>query len=74
MLSGLHKLGHKSSAPESSKNTAVQSNPANSSWKETELDVVTAGSPQWMSHQERYELVKNRTYSPVKPSQTQDEE
>ena len=67
-------MGRKSSDPESSKNTAVQSNPANSSWKETADDVVTAGSARWMSHGERYEFVKNRTYSPVKPSKTQDEE
>lgn len=73
MLSGLQKLGCKSSDP-SSKNTAVQSNSANSSWKETADDLVTAGSPQWTSHQERYELVKNRTYSPVKPSKIQDSE
>ena len=74
MLSSLHKKGHKSFAPESSKNTAVQSHSANSSWKETPDDVVTAGSKQWMSHQERYDFVKNRTYSSVKPSRTQDSE
>ena len=44
---------------------------ANSSWKETPDDVVTAGSKQWMSHQERYEFVKNRTYSSVEFSRTQ---
>lgn len=69
MLLGLQKKGGKSSAPESSKNMAVQSELTNSSWKETPEDVVTAGSQQYMSHQERYEFVKNRTYSSVKPSQ-----
>ena len=73
MLSGLHNSEHKNSAPESSKNTASQSDSANSysSWKETPDDVVTAGSKQWMSHKERAQLVRNRSYSPVKPSETQ---
>ena len=44
----------------------------NSSWKETPDDVVATGSKQWMSHQERYEFVRNRTYSSVELSQTQD--
>ena len=69
MLSGLHKREQKSFAPESSKNTDTQSE-ANNSWKETSDDIVTAGSKKFMSHQERYEFVKNRTYSPVKPAQT----
>lgn len=30
---------------------------------ETSDDVVTVGSKQWMSHEKRYEFVKNRTYS-----------
>jgi hypothetical protein len=34
------------------------------SWEETPDDVIMAGSNQVMSHQERYEFVKNRTYSP----------
>jgi hypothetical protein len=66
MLSGLHKR-EQNSAPESSKNTDIQSDSADSSWEETSDDIVTAGSKQFMSHQERYEFVKNRTYSPVKP-------
>ena len=44
----------------------------NSSWEETPDDVVTAGSKQWMSYQERYGFVKNRTYSSDEFSQTQD--
>lgn len=39
------------------------------SWEETPDDVITTGSNQVMSHQERYEFVKNRTYYPVKPSE-----
>ena len=38
------------------------------SWEESSDDVIMAGSNQVMSHQERYEFVKNRTYSPEKPS------
>lgn len=74
MLSGLQKKAQESSAPESSKNTVVQLNSLDSSWKETPDDVVKAGSKQCMSHQERYEFVKNRVYSPVKPSKIQDSE
>ena len=69
MLSGLHKREQKSSALESSENTDTQSE-ANNFWKETSDDIVTAGSKKFMSHQERYEFAKNRSYSPVKPAQT----
>lgn len=68
MLSSLRKREQKSSAPELSKNTDIQLDLADNSWKETSDDIVTAGSKKFMSHQERYEFVKNRTYSPVKPS------
>lgn len=68
MLSGLRKREQKNSVQESSKNMDVQSNSDDSSWMETSEDVVTAGSKQFMSHQERYEFVKNRSYSAVKPS------
>ena len=68
MLSGLRKTEQKSSAPELSKNTDIQLDLADNSWKETSDDIVTAGSKKFMSHQERYEFVKNRTYWPVKPS------
>ncbi len=70
MLSGLRKREQKSSAPESSKNTDIQSESVGNSWQETSDDIVTVGSKECMSHQERYEFVKNRTYYPVKPSQT----
>ena len=33
------------------------------SWMETVDDEVTAGSKQWMSHQERQAFIKSRTYS-----------
>ena len=69
MLLSLRKREQKSSAPESSENTDIQPE-ATSLWKETSDDIVTAGSKKFMSHQERYEFVKNRTYSAVKPSQT----
>lgn len=69
MLSGLRKIEPKNSARESSKSMDIQSNLDNTSWKETSEDIVTAGSKQYMSHQERYEFVKNRSYSPVKPAQ-----
>ncbi len=69
MLSGLHKRAQKNFAQESSKNTDIQSDLTDSSWKETSDDVVTAGTKKFMSHQERYKFVKNRTYSPIKPSQ-----
>lgn len=70
MLSGLRNRKQKSSVPELSKNTAVQSEVIDKSWKETSDDIVTVGSKECMNHQERYEFVKNRTYSPVKLSQT----
>lgn len=68
MLSGLRKREQKNSAQESSKNMDIQSDLDNTAWKETSEDTVTAGSKQYMSHQERYEFVKNRSYSAVKPS------
>ncbi|KJH70838.1 hypothetical protein UH38_15690 [Aliterella atlantica CENA595] len=70
MLSGLPKKEQKNSALMSSKNIDVQSNSDDSSWKETSEDIVTVGCKQFMSHQERYEFVKNRSYSAVKPSPT----
>ncbi len=70
MLSGLRKRAQKNFAQESSKNTGIQSELVGNSWQETSDDVVTVGNNKCMSHQERYEFVKNRTYSPVKPSQT----
>ncbi|MGB3205468.1 MAG: hypothetical protein WBB28_10800 [Crinalium sp.] len=36
---------------------------------ETVDDEITAGSKQCMSHKERYEFVKNRTYSKNKHGQ-----
>ena len=42
----------------------------NDAWLETPEDVVTAGSEQWMSHQDRQALGKNRTYSVTEPAQS----
>ncbi|MGB3206447.1 MAG: hypothetical protein WBB28_15785 [Crinalium sp.] len=43
--------------------------PSDKSWMETVDDEITAGSKQCMSHKERYEFVKNRTYSKNQPGQ-----
>jgi hypothetical protein len=37
---------------------------------ETAEDDVTAGSKQWMSHQERQAFVKNRAYDATEPSES----
>jgi hypothetical protein len=42
----------------------------NNAWLETPEDIVTAGSEQWMGHQDRQALVKNRTYSVTEPTQS----
>ncbi|AFZ34290.1 hypothetical protein Sta7437_0695 [Stanieria cyanosphaera PCC 7437] len=68
MLSALQKTVQNNSVSESSKNTVIQSNSSDHSWKESSDDVVTVGLKRWMSHQERYEFVKNRTYHKDKPS------
>jgi flagellar basal body L-ring protein FlgH len=36
-------------------------------WKETEEDVVTVCINESLTHQERYEYRKNRTYSQTRP-------
>jgi hypothetical protein len=36
---------------------------------ETDDDDVTVGSKQWMSHQERQALVKNRAYAATEPTE-----
>lgn len=41
---------------------------SDNSWEESVSDVMTVGTKQWMSHEDRYEYVKNRTYSKVKPT------
>jgi hypothetical protein len=41
-----------------------------SSRMETVDDVVTVGSTQWMSHQDRQAFVKHRTYSATEPSES----
>jgi hypothetical protein len=42
---------------------------ANESWMETSDDEMGVGFDQSMSHQERYEWLKNRTYSTTKPDE-----
>jgi hypothetical protein len=72
MLSGLRKKAQQNSSIDSKASMESQAVPPENSWVETPDDVVTAGSEQWMSHQDRQSLVKNRTYSvtePAKPSQ-----
>lgn len=59
MLSGLRKREQKDSALTSSKNMDFQSNLDDTSWKETSEDIVTAGSKQYMSHQERFDILPN---------------
>lgn len=73
MLSGLPKKKRNNSAPESSENTECLSSLADHSWQETADDVITAGSEQSMSHQERYEFVKNRKYYPLENAFAQDQ-
>lgn len=67
MLSSLQKKEQKNSAEDWNNTTAPQSyltdSSCDSSCMETSDDVVTVGSKQWMSHEKRYEFVKNRTYS-----------
>ncbi|MGB3206882.1 MAG: hypothetical protein WBB28_18010 [Crinalium sp.] len=43
--------------------------PSNNPLMETPDDEITTGSQQYMSHEERYRFVKNRTYSKFKPEQ-----
>ena len=67
MLSGLPKNKQNSFAQESKKDMDSQHLSHNDGWEENPNDVIMAGSNQVMSHQERYEFVKNRVYSPTKP-------
>jgi hypothetical protein len=41
--------------------------PENDNWKETENDVVTVCIDESLTHQERYEYRKNRTYYKTRP-------
>lgn len=68
MLSGLQHKKQKDSVDGKSTPTESQSNYPEKSWMETSDDVVTVGSKRWMSHLDRHEHVKNRTYSKTKPS------
>jgi hypothetical protein len=69
MLSDLRKKGQQSSLKDSKMPTDSPTAPYDSSWIETAEDDVTAGSKQWMGHQERQALVKNRAYAATEPSE-----
>jgi hypothetical protein len=68
MLSGLQNKGKRDSSLDSKVPTEPLDVLPNISWMETPDDVVTSGSEQWMSHQERQTLIKNRTYSATEPA------
>jgi hypothetical protein len=63
MLSDLRNKGRQSALKDSRVPTEPPTVPHDSAWIETADDDVTAGSKQWMSHQERQALVKNRAYA-----------
>jgi hypothetical protein len=63
MRSDLQNKGRQNSSKDSRVPTEPPTVPHNSSWMETADDDVTAGSKQWMSHQERQAFVKNRAYT-----------
>jgi hypothetical protein len=70
MRSDLRKKGQQSSLKDSKMPTEPPTVPHDSSWIETADDDVTAGSKQWMSHQERQALVKNRAYAATEPTES----
>jgi hypothetical protein len=63
MRSDLRNKGQQNSSKDTRVTTEPPTVPPDSSWMETTDDDVTAGSKQWMSHQERQALVKNRVYA-----------
>jgi hypothetical protein len=65
MLSDLRDKGPQNSSKDSRVPTEPPTVPHDSSWIET----ATAGSKQWMSHQERQALVKNRAYAATEPTE-----
>jgi hypothetical protein len=70
MRSDLRNKGQQNSSKDSKVPTEPPTVPPDSSWMETADDDVTAGSKQWMSHQERQALVKNRAYAATEPSES----
>lgn len=69
MLSDLRKRKLDSSVEGLKDSTKNPSMLANESWMETSDDEMGVGFDQSMSHQERYEWLKNRTYSTTKPDE-----
>jgi hypothetical protein len=69
MRSDLRKKEQQSSLKNSKMPTEPPTIPHDSSWMETVDDDVTAGSKQWMSHQERQSFVKNRAYAATEPTE-----
>jgi hypothetical protein len=70
MRSDLRNKGQQSFLKDNKVYTEPPTVPDDSSWMETTEDDVTVGSKQWMSHQERQALVKNRTYAATKPNES----
>jgi hypothetical protein len=70
MRSDLRNKGQQNSSKDSRVSTEPPTVPHDSSWIETADDDVTAGSKQWMSHQERQAFVKNRTYAATEPTES----
>jgi hypothetical protein len=69
MRSDLRNKGQQNSSKDSRVSTEPPTALHDSSWMETADDDVTAGSKQWMSHQERQALVKNRAYAATEPTE-----
>jgi hypothetical protein len=69
MCSDLRNKVRQNSSKDSRVPTEPPTVPHDSSWIETDDDDVTAGSKQWMSHQERQALVKNRAYAATEPTE-----
>jgi len=69
MLLGLQKKEPKRFVEDNKSSTENPSCKQGEAWQENSEDVIIAGSRQWMSHQDRYEFVKNRSYSKTKPTQ-----
>jgi hypothetical protein len=69
MRSDLRNKGRQNSSKGSRVPTEPPTVPYDSSGMETADDDVTAGSEQWMSHQERQAFVKNRAYAATEPTE-----
>lgn len=68
MLLSFRNYRQNNSVKESKLNTvSSDALPDNDEWMETDDDVVTVATNEDMTHQQRYEYRKNRTYSKHKP-------